>query len=528
MKKRENMKLFTKKAIIKIASCVTILSIVASLFCINIHANDSEDELHLDTYAAYYFHKLNSTPPKIGLNTEGTCVYVAIGMLLSFYDSYLNDKFIDDDYEELGLVVTNTASVYSSGIKQEGDWKETTYLDYSSFITANAGKYFHLKLIQIARDDLHLYDQSTQNQRNTDSTPNPEETDWSINLYEAKDVIEEYFSQITYSAEEIERIEDNVTINISSYNDSEHVNLSDPNGAIRNEMIEKVKAGIPVVYSGHPELGEGHAMIAYYYDEENDTVYFHTGWNENTVITDKDVGEFIYTTKTKIMWFEIDEDYTHVCSNSYAYSSSPETGSLCACQMYSSSPSHIHNYNAIGHNIDCHYSKCICSKIANIEAHNLTYPDYNPVFHREECEDCSYMDFKSHEYTNFLSYTSTNHDVACACGATTTEAHYAYRYKSLDNSLHTVYCECGQEWTSPHVVESGSYTGGNKYALCLGCRALVTVGMTLHPTTNDLPRSANGSFILPNGVIVLVNEDIEAYFNGTLEFIYPDDNLETE
>ena len=45
---------------------------------------------------------------------------------------------------------------------------------------------------------------------------------------------------------------------------------------------------------------------------------------------------------------------------------------------------------------------------------------------------------------------------------------------------------------------------------------------------NGLPRSANGSFILPDGVIVLVDEDIEAYFAGTLEFNYPDDNLETE
>ena len=42
-----------------------------------------------------------------------------------------------------------------------------------------------------------------------------------------------------------------------------------------------------------------------------------------------------------------------------------------------------------------------------------------------------------------------------------------------------------------------------------------------------------GSYILPNGIIVLVNEDIEAYLNGTLlyqetlddEDIYIDNNL---
>ena len=30
--------------------------------------------------------------------------------------------------------------------------------------------------------------------------------------------------------------------------------------------------------------------------------------------------------------------------------------------------------------------------------------------------------------------------------------------------------------------------------------------------------SINGSYILPNGIIVLVDEDIEAYENGTLVF----------
>ena len=31
----------------------------------------------------------------------------------------------------------------------------------------------------------------------------------------------------------------------------------------------------------------------------------------------------------------------------------------------------------------------------------------------------------------------------------------------------------------------------------------------------------NGSYILPGGIHMLVDEDIEAYLNGTLEFIVP-------
>jgi hypothetical protein len=36
--------------------------------------------------------------------------------------------------------------------------------------------------------------------------------------------------------------------------------------------------------------------------------------------------------------------------------------------------------------------------------------------------------------------------------------------------------------------------------------------------------SVNGSYILPNGIIVLVEEDVEAYLNGTLVF-YDKDKL---
>ena len=39
-------------------------------------------------------------------------------------------------------------------------------------------------------------------------------------------------------------------------------------------------------------------------------------------------------------------------------------------------------------------------------------------------------------------------------------------------------------------------------------------------TSNNLPRTINGSYILPNGVIVLADADIDAYLNGTLSFIH--------
>lgn len=42
---------------------------------------------------------------------------------------------------------------------------------------------------------------------------------------------------------------------------------------------------------------------------------------------------------------------------------------------------------------------------------------------------------------------------------------------------------------------------------------------------NVFPMSINGSYILPNGVIVLADDDFEDYINGTLVFIYLNDGI---
>ena len=50
------------------------------------------------------------------------------------------------------------------------------------------------------------------------------------------------------------------------------------------------------------------------------------------------------------------------------------------------------------------------------------------------------------------------------------------------------------------------------------CGELIFGTGTLDSIPSDYPHTENGSYILPNGIIVLVPEDEEAFFNGTLEF----------
>lgn len=105
----------------------------------------------------------------------------------------------------------------------------------------------------------------------------------------------------------------------------------------------------------------------------------------------------------------------------------------------------------------------------------------------------------THNYTEYAKYSATHHIQACECGATGTV-------------------------TSPHVVKSAE--AGNRLANCMLCGQLILLDNTIVqvPGLNSITQvTSNGSYILPNGIIVLVDADIEAYLNGTLVFYDKDD-----
>lgn len=99
---------------------------------------------------------------------------------------------------------------------------------------------------------------------------------------------------------------------------------------------------------------------------------------------------------------------------------------------------------------------------------------------------------------------------------------------------HSATCSCGNTQIQPHIVAEGSFQNGEQYATCLLCGGLAEIGFV---GPDGLSRgsfstiTASGSYILPNGVIVLVDEDVSKFMNGTLSFndyllydIYPSNN----
>ena len=111
----------------------------------------------------------------------------------------------------------------------------------------------------------------------------------------------------------------------------------------------------------------------------------------------------------------------------------------------------------------------------------------------------------THQYTNWIKHSSTRHIECCAlCG-----------------ELGTV--------TDFHVIKAGSAIGNKAY--CMYCGALINTGTDIGQVPGILSISKvtiNGSYVLPNGIIVLVDADVEAYENGTLLWFDQDDLPQTQ
>lgn len=127
--------------------------------------------------------------------------------------------------------------------------------------------------------------------------------------------------------------------------------------------------------------------------------------------------------------------------------------------------------------------------------------------------------YHSHNYVAGLTCCdSSTHYVYCICGAYIFDEHL-FSYVRYNSSSHTTSCNCGYETQEPHVVRASDI--GSSFKYCRYCNALISDagfgevgGLALTP----IKISSNGSYILPSGIIVLVDEDVEAYENNTLIF----------
>ena len=99
-----------------------------------------------------------------------------------------------------------------------------------------------------------------------------------------------------------------------------------------------------------------------------------------------------------------------------------------------------------------------------------------------------------------------------------------YVYEWDNNIRHKKTCGCDHTGYEPHVLPANAFNNGQLFAFCLRCNGRVMIGV-IYDNLNNLLSTSNGSFILPNGIVVLVEEDYEEYLNGTIVFEYHNNDM---
>ena len=99
---------------------------------------------------------------------------------------------------------------------------------------------------------------------------------------------------------------------------------------------------------------------------------------------------------------------------------------------------------------------------------------------------------------------------------------YNARHVANNAINHNSYCRCGEYVVKVHAVKNQT---GLLKAPCVDCGYLLNLGGDIGQIQSVLKLSANGSKMLSTGILILVNEDIEAYLNGTLVFYNYGDNV---
>lgn len=170
------------------------------------------------------------------------------------------------------------------------------------------------------------------------------------------------------------------------------------------------------------------------------------------------------------------------------------------------------------------YYKCkYCRYVAPFE--NIVAQDYDKTYYTDALHKCE-NDVDGLEYSFYENHTFVDNECT-GCGFYHTHSYTPYTY--LNNSSHTRYCSCGETQTKGHYVMQSAIVD-NRYATCLGCNAELDLrkDFAYSILSTGIRVSINGSYILPSGIVVLVDEDVQAYIEGTLIFYAQNDTPEAQ
>lgn len=380
----------------------------------------------------YYFDNLkNNMGSNSPTSFSGSCSYVAIGMMLSYYDTIVNDNVIVESYDV------------------------NSYYNFTDYSAINVQAYYQSPGID---DFFHsdLIDYGISHGYTTAG-------DVSISVNNMDDLLNDYFEDInmsitTHNVDQINIFVDKV-----------------------NFCKEAIAAGKPVIIAIHgtdPLLDSRnlkHDVIGYGYDDTG--IYVNFGWkgtNINVNINNYSIPRAFY----------IDLNEGHSCSNNYTWECNGCTGTICSCGLITCN--HEIRSNVLYDSIN-HKNQCDACNEYELEAHNFYISNQYKI-----CGDCGYQEHIHSFNYYFEPFNEIFHEAYCSCGVgmnivhnfvaglctdcgeeePTTHVHNYIYISCKDGKTHRKSCLCGFSQVEPcrGLYEPGSPT------VCVNCNQIMTNG----------------------------------------------------
>ena len=354
---------------------------------------ENQEELFLTNYSTIYYSNLFKN---FSLNTHGTCSFVALSMLLSFYDSYWNDNYIAENFEEVSFYEAPTHlpnsmcnpsfDTESPGVISEAfeNVADLTQSEYVSFISNTSGTYFQSYLINLAYSMFDDYCFETNNS-------------YGLTLYEQTQLLS-YYLIYCRNITSLEAV-------ICSYSDIL---------TIKEEIIDDIVDGVPLVLNVYsPKFGY-HSVIAYDYDDLDDEIYVHAGWKneDGEVLTHVSLAQLGVTSIESALKIQNNNPYFTNVSDHYHIIDSYTT-------FDSTSLVYPHNLCCKGGN----YSDLIPTFEWESLYQEKWYSDINPYIVLTIYHDSSYPIF-SHNISTGNSYTLSETEWNYLCNVDTYDTYY--------------------------------------------------------------------------------------------------------
>lgn len=325
-----------------------------------------------------YFDNLTRN---FGANYKGSCGYVAVGMLLSYYDTYLDGSIVPEAYgaPSIGYGTNMVERRNSPGIQKdfisdidniEGKKHgfDLNSEEYFAAISSIANNSLHAKLIQIGAS-YGYYD------FNDDQTP------CGLTFEEEINVITTYLNQEVGLTED-----DDYVICTASNSDSATYT------AVKSFVVSEINNGNPVLLN-MSGLSEERAAIAYDCEEDAQKIYCNMGWNRST--THETPEEYKYARYKSAFSIHFKKQHSHTANYGVVTVDGgvPETSyhcyDDCAISTYHLSGAHDYGDSFEPHDAGSHKALCKCGAY-ELRAHGVKASSVRLVRGRYvgTCEDC--------------------------------------------------------------------------------------------------------------------------------------------